>query len=115
MKQTQEQPVRSLGIDIGSTTVKLALMEGGDVLYERYERHYSQARQKILEMLSDLEPLVADGLLRAAISGSAGIGLAEAARLPFQQEVFVVGELVRALAALTLAVLRETLDAAKVV
>ena len=98
MKQTQEQPVRSLGIDIGSTTVKLALMEGGDVLYERYERHYSQARQKILEMLSDLEPLVADGLLRAAISGSAGIGLAEAARLPFQQEVFVVGELVRALA-----------------
>ena len=98
MKQTQEQPVRSLGIDIGSTTVKLALMEGGDVLYERYERHYSQARQKILEMLSDLEPMVAGGLLRAAISGSAGIGLAEAARLPFQQEVFVVGELVRALA-----------------
>ena len=39
MKQTQEQPVRSLGIDIGSTTVKLALMEGGDVLYDRYERH----------------------------------------------------------------------------
>ena len=98
MKQTQEQPVRSLGIDIGSTTVKLALMEGGDVLYEGYERHYSQARQKILEMLSDLEPMVAGGLLRAAISGSAGIGLAEAARLPFQQEVFVVGELVRALA-----------------
>ena len=42
--------------------------------------------------------MVAGGLLRAAISGSAGIGLAEAARLPFQQEVFVVGELVRALA-----------------
>ena len=98
MKQTQEQPIRSLGIDIGSTTVKLALMEGGDVLYERYERHYSQARQKILEMLSDLAPLTQGGLLRAAISGSAGIGLAEAADLPFQQEVFVVGELVRALA-----------------
>ena len=98
MKQTQEQPIRSLGIDIGSTTVKLALMEGGDVLYERYERHYSQARQKILEMLCDLAPLTQGGLLRAAISGSAGIGLAEAADLPFQQEVFVVGELVRALA-----------------
>ena len=98
MKQTQEQPIRSLGIDIGSTTVKLALMEGGNVLYERYERHYSQARQKILEMLCDLAPLTQGGLLRAAISGSAGIGLAEAADLPFQQEVFVVGELVRALA-----------------
>ena len=34
MRQTREQPIRSLGIDIGSTTVKLALMEGGDVLYE---------------------------------------------------------------------------------
>ena len=98
MEKTQEQPVRSLGIDIGSTTVKLALMEGGKILYERYERHYSQARQKIVEMLSDLEPLTADGLLRAAVSGSAGIGLAEAAGLPFQQEVFVVGELVRTLA-----------------
>ena len=50
MRQTREQPIRSLGIDIGSTTVKLALMEGGDVLYERYERHYSQARQKILDL-----------------------------------------------------------------
>ncbi len=93
----QEQPRRTLGVDIGSTTVKLALLEGERVLYERYERHYSQARQKILEMLSDLEGIVGDTPLRAAISGSAGIGLAEAANLPFQQEVFVVGELVRAM------------------
>ena len=97
MEQTRQQSIRSLGIDIGSTTVKIALMEGDRVLYERYERHYSQARQKILEMLSDLEGIVGDTPLRAAISGSAGIGLAEAANLPFQQEVFVVGELVRAI------------------
>ncbi len=97
MEQTRQQSTRSLGIDIGSTTVKIALMEGDRVLYERYERHYSQARQKILELLTDLEGIAGDGLLRAAVSGSAGIGLAEAANLPFQQEVFVVGELVRAM------------------
>ena len=97
MEQTRQQSIRSLGIDIGSTTVKIALMEGDRVLYERYERHYSQARQKILELLTDLEKIGGGGLLRAAVSGSAGIGLAEAANLPFQQEVFVVGELVRAM------------------
>ena len=72
-------------------------MEGDRVLYERYERHYSQARQKILELLTELDGIAGDSLLRAAVSGSAGIGLAEAANLPFQQEVFVVGELVRAM------------------
>ena len=97
MEQTRQQSIRSLGIDIGSTTVKIALMEGDRVLYERYERHYSQARQKILELLTELDGIAGDSLLRAAVSGSAGIGLAEAANLPFQQEVFVVGELVRAM------------------
>ena len=41
----------SLGIDIGSTTAKVVLMEGDRILYEKYERHFSQVRQKTLELL----------------------------------------------------------------
>ena len=112
----QERPAsRALGIDIGSTTVKVALLEDGRVLHERYERHYSQARQKILEMLSDVEPLAKDAPLRVTVSGSAGIGLAEAAGLPFEQEVFVVGELVRTLEPDTSAVVELGGEDAKII
>ena len=37
-----------IGIDIGSTTAKLVVIENGEVLYKKYERHYSQVRQKTL-------------------------------------------------------------------
>ena len=46
----------SLGIDIGSTTAKVVLMEGDRILYEKYERHFSQVRQKTLELLEELRP-----------------------------------------------------------
>ena len=36
----------SLGIDIGSTTAKIVLRKGEEVLFERYERHFSQVREK---------------------------------------------------------------------
>ena len=39
MKPETLQKQRTLGIDIGSTTVKIALCEGGHSLYEKYERH----------------------------------------------------------------------------
>ena len=34
-----------IGIDIGSTTAKLAVFEGGRLIYQRYVRHFSQVRQ----------------------------------------------------------------------
>ena len=40
----------SLGIDVGSTTVKVVLMEGDKILYQEYQRHLSQVRQKTLEL-----------------------------------------------------------------
>ena len=36
----------SLGIDIGSTTAKVVLVEDGKILYQNYQRHFSQVRQK---------------------------------------------------------------------
>ena len=87
----------SLGIDIGSTTAKAVLVEDGRILYEKYQRHFSQVRQKTLELLEEAAAVTGDRPFTAAISGSAGLGLAESAGVPFVQEVFATGEVVRAL------------------
>ncbi len=86
-----------LGIDIGSTTVKTVLLKNGQTVYEKYERHFARVREKAEEMLLEVAPLVGDEPLSVAISGSAGLGLAEAAGLPFVQEVFATGEVVKKL------------------
>ena len=87
----------SLGVDIGSTTAKVALMDGDKIIYQKYERHLSQVRQKTFDMVREIEPLLRGKSFTAAISGSAGMGLAEAAGIPFVQEVYATGETVRAL------------------
>ena len=65
----------TLGIDIGSTTAKIVVVENGSVLYEKYQRHFSQVRQKTLELLEEAAPVVAGRTFTAAISGSAGVGV----------------------------------------
>lgn len=96
MRNTNDDTnILSLGIDIGSTTAKVVLMDGDTILYERYERHFSQVRQKTLELLQDMQPILQDRRFYAAISGSAGLGMADAAHIPFVQEVYATSEAVR--------------------
>ncbi len=90
--------IKTLGIDIGSTTAKLVLCEGERVIYQKYERHFSQVRQKTLEMLGDLPHVQPDEQILVSISGSAGLGLAQSASLSFVQEVFATGEAVKHIA-----------------
>ena len=48
----------NIGIDIGSTTVKVVVMDGNDILFKHYERHYSQVRQKTAEVLRKALPVI---------------------------------------------------------
>ncbi len=105
----------SVGIDIGSTTAKIVAVDNGTVLFECYERHLSMVRKKALELLDDLEDVVGSKPLRVAVSGSAGLGLANAAGLPFVQEVFATGETVKRLAPDTSAVIELGGEDAKVI
>ena len=89
---------RALGIDIGSTTTKLVLLEDGNTVYEKYARHMSRVRQSTLEMLREIEEKLREQDFAVAISGSAGLGLAEDSGLPFVQEVYATGEVVHKLA-----------------
>ncbi len=84
-----------LGIDIGSTTAKVAVIDDGELVYSRYERHFSQVRQKTLEMIEAISELLEGREFTVAVSGSAGLGMANAAHLSFVQEVYSTAECVR--------------------
>lgn len=80
--------IKNVGIDIGSTTVKVVVMEDEKILYRVYRRHLSQVRQATCEALEGAKEFLQDGNFRVAISGSAGLGLAQDTGIDFVQEVF---------------------------
>ncbi|MBE6868156.1 MAG: 2-hydroxyglutaryl-CoA dehydratase [Ruminococcus albus] len=77
-----------LGIDVGSTTVKTVITLDGEFIYNRYERHFSRVRETVAEQLKLIRKSYPDDKFRIAITGSAGLGIAEACGIPFVQEVF---------------------------
>ena len=79
-----------IGLDIGSTTIKcVALGENGQILYHSYERHFSQITQKTRELLEEIwRRFPGCEAAPLAISGSAGMGLADSCGIPFVQEVY---------------------------
>ncbi|MCL2200999.1 MAG: 2-hydroxyglutaryl-CoA dehydratase, partial [Oscillospiraceae bacterium] len=84
-----------IGIDIGSTTVKtVVLSETGGMLFHAYERHFSQVREKAVEQLKQAGGVLEGQSAALAITGSAGLGVAKSAGLPFVQEVYATAAVV---------------------
>ncbi|MCH4172666.1 MAG: 2-hydroxyacyl-CoA dehydratase [Lactobacillus sp.] len=77
------------GIDVGSTTVKLVIMDDNDrSLYETYQRHYSDVKTATKKILTEAQAkLGPDTPIRFTITGSGGMGLAEVLKVKFVQEV----------------------------
>ena len=67
-----------LVIDVGSTTVKLVLLnEANEIVYERYERHMSSVFEKVEELLQDLIRKIGNISVQVVITGSGGLALSE--------------------------------------
>ncbi len=78
-----------IGIDVGSTTVKVVVLdESAQLLFRSYERHYSKTRERAAETLRFLLNKLAGQSVKLAVTGSAGLGMAKAAGLDFVQEVY---------------------------
>ena len=78
-----------IGIDIGSTTVKVVVLdENNKLLFRSYERHYSKARERACETLRQIDQMLSGKAVRLTITGSAGLGVAKAAKIDFVQEVY---------------------------
>ena len=75
-----------LGIDVGSTTVKVAVLgEDGKTEYSSYVRHLSRVGECVRAELNKVRTL--SDKFRACITGSAGLGIAERGKISFVQEV----------------------------
>ena len=84
----QENRVYLLGIDVGSTTVKTAVISPEDkIVFTHYERHYSKVKEATLKQLKMIEEILPSAQFKVCITGSAGMGLSERSGIPFVQEV----------------------------
>ena len=77
----------SLGLDIGSTTVKAVVMDGDRVAFSEYRRHNADARGALRQLLSEVRDGFPGRRMTCAVTGSAGLGVADLMRVGFVQEV----------------------------
>ena len=77
-----------LGIDVGSTTVKLAVIDERDrIVYANYQRHHTDIRATAKELFEGAREVLGDASMRVSITGSGGLLLAKWLDLEFVQEV----------------------------
>lgn len=87
----------NLGIDVGSTTAKVVLLENERIVFQKYQRHYSKVRETSIEILKELKKQIGNERFSVAISGSAGFGISKITNIDFVQEVFATAEAVKKL------------------
>lgn len=89
----------TLGIDIGSTTVKVAILDAEHrLLFSDYQRHYANIRETLSSLLQDAYQKLGNLKLHPMITGSGGLTLANHLGVPFVQEVIAVSTSLQELA-----------------
>ena len=89
----------TLGIDIGSTTVKIAILDENDTLiFSDYERHFANIQETLADLLQKAEDQLGELTLCPVITGSGGLTLANHLEVPFVQEVIAVSTSLQKLA-----------------
>lgn len=80
--------VLNAGMDVGSTTIKLVVMdEDNQMIYKKYERHYSDIKKAAKILFEDAVDLFNDQPIRISITGSGGMGISDVLDIEFIQEV----------------------------
>lgn len=81
----------TLGIDIGSTTVKIAILdEKKQILFSDYQRHFANIRETLSDLLTRAYTQLGNLKVHPMITGSGGLTLAKHLNVPFVQEVIAV-------------------------
>jgi predicted CoA-substrate-specific enzyme activase len=97
--KSQKPRIYHLGIDIGSTTVKIAILEdAGTILFSDYERHFANIRSSLASLLQKAYDQLGNIQLTPMITGSGGLTLANHLGIPFNQEVIAVATALKDLA-----------------
>ncbi len=81
----------TLGIDIGSTTVKIALLDKDhSIVFSDYKRHFANIQETLADLLKEAQAQCGNITLHPVITGSGGLTLAKHMEVPFVQEVVAV-------------------------
>ena len=89
----------ALGIDIGSTTVKIAILnECHEILFSDYERHFANIQETLADLLGKAREQLGELHVHPVITGSGGLALANHLEVPFVQEVIAVSTSLQELA-----------------
>ena len=87
----ENNSLHKLGIDIGSTTVKIALLDADDnILFSDYERHFANIQETLESLIRKAYDKTGDLSVCPMITGSGGLTLAKHLEVPFVQEVIAV-------------------------
>ena len=86
----------TLGIDIGSTTVKAVVKDNGQIVFSDYERHYANIQETLALLLSRAIEKLGEITVFASITGSGGLTLSRHLGIPFTQEVVAVATALKA-------------------
>ena len=85
----------SIGIDVGSTTLKVVVLnDRNEIIYKVYRRHKADFNTLFVEELNTITSRFSDCRFTIAITGSAGMGISERTGIPFVQEVVASIEVV---------------------
>lgn len=86
-----QKEIYTLGIDIGSTTVKIALLDtDNEVVFSDYERHFANIQETLSDLLGRAVYKLGAVHTSPVITGSGGLSLARHLEVPFVQEVIAV-------------------------
>ena len=89
--ETLKKAAKRLGIDIGSTTVKIAILDDDNkIIFSDYERHYANIQETLASLLNKAKTSLGELSLSPTITGSGGLSLAKHLDIPFVQEVVAV-------------------------
>ena len=77
----------NMGIDIGSTTVKIVVLENKELIYQSYERHYSDMTKTVVRMINDCFIDLGNICCSVTITGSGGLSVSKWLQLLYVQEV----------------------------
>ncbi len=88
--------VLNVGLDIGSTTVKMVILDkNNNIVYKKYLRHFSDIKNTVLSLFEDAKSIMHRNLLTVVVTGSGGFNFSKKLEVPFIQEVIACAHAIK--------------------
>lgn len=92
----QNRAIYRMGIDVGSTTVKIVVLDNNQhIIHKAYCRHQANVQETLISELQKMLGKFSSAIFNIHITGSAGMGIGERIDIPFVQEVVAAVEAAR--------------------